>query len=184
MTHNSQLDALFAKVVIKYYNMSISENIQRLRQERGIPQAKVAELIGMERTNYFRLEKRGNKLTIEQLEKIAGALGVSVIELITGEQQKSDNTEEIVRLQKRVQELEDDKEILQTNSRLKDNIAKSNMRNISLAVSAWKEIYEVIISVKPDETLVFDPYKLASLGTWLEVISSMLEDMESSYNKK
>lgn len=106
MTHNSYLGALFVKVVIKYYNMSISENIQRIRQERGIPQAKVAELIGMERTNYFRLEKRGNKLTIEQLEKIGQALGVTVIELLRGEPEKAVDAEEVKKLKVRIEQLE------------------------------------------------------------------------------
>lgn len=95
--------------------MGISENIKRLREEKGISQSKFAELIGMERTNYFRLEKRGNKLTIEQLEKIAGALGVSVIELLTGEEQKVQDSEEVERLKEKIKELESDKAYLQSS---------------------------------------------------------------------
>ena len=131
MTNYSQLDALFAKVVIKYYNMSISENIQRIRQEKGIPQAKVAELIGMERTNYFRLEKRGNKLTIEQLEKIAGALGVSVVELLTGEVQKVEDSERVKVLEKEVERLEESlKEVryLNRNLELLNDIFKTPLK--------------------------------------------------------
>ena len=36
----------------------------------------------MVQSNYARLEKRGNKLTLEQIEKIAEALGASVNELL------------------------------------------------------------------------------------------------------
>lgn len=92
--------------------MGISENIKRIREEKGISQSKFAELIGMERTNYFRLEKRGNKLTIEQLEKIADALGVTVIELLTGEAQKAQDSEREKELEAEVKELRKDKKTL------------------------------------------------------------------------
>jgi transcriptional regulator with XRE-family HTH domain len=69
--------------------MDISQNIKAIRDRKGLSQASVADLLQMERTNYHRLEKRGNKMTIEQLQSIADALGVPIVELL-GEKEKVD----------------------------------------------------------------------------------------------
>ncbi|GAA4834940.1 helix-turn-helix transcriptional regulator [Algivirga pacifica] len=61
--------------------MTVSEVIQTIRQEKRMTQTEVAHKIGMERPNYARLEKRGNKLTVLQVEQIANALGVGVMEV-------------------------------------------------------------------------------------------------------
>lgn len=66
--------------------MNVTDNIKAIREAKKISQAYVASALNMERANYYRLEHRGNKLTIEQLSAIAGALGVSVVELFTGEE--------------------------------------------------------------------------------------------------
>lgn len=87
--------------------MEVSENIKRIREAKGLKQADIAKAIGMERTNYHRIEKRGSKLTIEQLEAIAGALGVSVLELLTGEPQTVQSDERVKELEKRVEELDE-----------------------------------------------------------------------------
>lgn len=95
--------------------MDISKNIKAVREERKISQSEIARRLGVEPTNYPRMEKRGNKLTIEQLEKIAKALGVTAIELMTGEAQKEKDDERIIELERRIKELEDrikDKESL------------------------------------------------------------------------
>lgn len=62
--------------------MDISKSIRAIREERRLTQQDVADILEMERSNYARLEARGNKLTLEQLEKIGEALGVSVFELL------------------------------------------------------------------------------------------------------
>ncbi len=61
--------------------MDISKNIFSIRESKGIKQYEVAEKLGIEPPNYSRLEKRGDKLTIEQLKKIAEALEVSIYDL-------------------------------------------------------------------------------------------------------
>lgn len=91
--------------------MNIAFNIQSIRKERGLTQNEVAERIGIDGSNYARQEKRGNKLTVEQLEKIATALEVSVIELLTGEVERVEPSE-------REEELENENEDLK--ERLKD----------------------------------------------------------------
>lgn len=84
--------------------MNISKNISSIREAKGIKQYQVAEILGIEPPNYSRLEKRGDKLTIEQLEKISVALGVSVKELLFGEKEESKEDTQV--LKSRIAELE------------------------------------------------------------------------------
>ncbi|GAB4018832.1 helix-turn-helix domain-containing protein [Spirosoma koreense] len=60
----------------------VSFRIKLIRLEKGISQTEVADTIGMERSNYNRMENRGEKLSFELIEKIAKALGVSLAELL------------------------------------------------------------------------------------------------------
>jgi transcriptional regulator with XRE-family HTH domain len=62
--------------------MSLSDKIISIRMAKNISQSAIAKSMGIEPSNYPRLEKRGSKLTLEQVEKIAEALGVSVLELL------------------------------------------------------------------------------------------------------
>ena len=87
--------------------MDISKNIKTIRESKGLKQSDIAKVLEMERTNYHRLESRGEKLTIEQLQSIAGALGVSVGELLGGEAKVETSSEDFESLKKRVLELED-----------------------------------------------------------------------------
>ena len=87
--------------------MDISKNIKTIRETKGLKQSDIAKILEMERTNYHRLESRGEKLTIEQLQSIAGALGVSVGELLGIEAKVETNSEELESLRQRVFELED-----------------------------------------------------------------------------
>jgi transcriptional regulator with XRE-family HTH domain len=78
--------------------MDISKNIKAIREERKISQSEIARRLGVEPTNYPRMEKRGDKLTVEQLGRIAGALGVSVVELLTGEPKSGQDSERVKEL--------------------------------------------------------------------------------------
>ncbi|RCR67450.1 helix-turn-helix domain-containing protein [Larkinella punicea] len=62
--------------------MDVTKNIKAMREKKGLRQADLAEKLGMERSNYSRLEKRGNDLSIRQIEEIANAMGVSFFELL------------------------------------------------------------------------------------------------------
>jgi transcriptional regulator with XRE-family HTH domain len=106
--------------------MDISNKIEQIRKAKRIKQIEISNALEMNNSYYARLEKRGNKLTIEQVEKIAGALGVSVAELlgldISAKVEQVNNASEkdrdIEDLKKRVLELEDrvkDKEGLRLN---------------------------------------------------------------------
>lgn len=66
--------------------MNLSDQIIKVRESKGITQAEAARLLDMVQSNYARLEKRGSKLTLEQVENIAEALGASVNDLLGIEQ--------------------------------------------------------------------------------------------------
>ena len=101
--------------------MDVSSNIKSIRESKNIKQIDVAKALDLDPSYYYRLEKeRGSKLTLGQLEKIAGALGVSVIELLTGETTKIGDSEREKELEKRVGELED---------RIKDKEALINLKD-------------------------------------------------------
>ncbi|MEZ4904330.1 MAG: helix-turn-helix transcriptional regulator [Spirosomataceae bacterium] len=87
--------------------MNISKRISDLRNRKQLKQSDFAEILGLSQSSYSRIENKADKLTIEQLEKIAGALGVSVVELLTGDTQKQVDSKDIESLRKRVKELEE-----------------------------------------------------------------------------
>jgi transcriptional regulator with XRE-family HTH domain len=92
--------------------MNISDNIKRIREEKRLSQAEISRRLNLDPSAYFRLEKRGNKLTLDQIEDIAKALEVHPIELLG--LMNSSNGEAIdikksseLNLEKRIAELED-----------------------------------------------------------------------------
>ena len=52
------------------------ENLKRLRTERGISQEAFAELCGMHRTYISAVERQRRSISLENVQKIADALGV------------------------------------------------------------------------------------------------------------
>jgi transcriptional regulator with XRE-family HTH domain len=58
--------------------MNVSDNIRAIRKEKGLTQTEVAKRYGTSPEFYHRLEKKDKSLTIEQLERIATALDVSI----------------------------------------------------------------------------------------------------------
>lgn len=87
--------------------MDISENIRKAREGLRITQSELARKLNIEPTNYPRVEKRGNGITIEQLQKIADALGVGIGDLMGLGAGSMDKSPREVELEKRVLELED-----------------------------------------------------------------------------
>ncbi|PMD93553.1 hypothetical protein BWI97_18345 [Siphonobacter sp. BAB-5405] len=63
--------------------MELTNRIKLARGEKRLTQADMAEKLGITPSFYHKMESRGHKLSIEQVEKIAGALGMSYIELLT-----------------------------------------------------------------------------------------------------
>ncbi|WP_411705402.1 helix-turn-helix domain-containing protein [Edaphovirga cremea] len=61
----------------------ISVNLKRLRKERNLSQEKLAELAEFHRTYISQLERCVTNISIDGIEKLATALEVDVIELIS-----------------------------------------------------------------------------------------------------
>lgn len=60
------------------------QRIKRLRNELGISQEKFALLIDMDRTYYASIESGKRNVSINNIEKIAKGLGVTLEELFKG----------------------------------------------------------------------------------------------------
>jgi len=99
--------------------MNVSLNIKKLREAKRLTQNDIAERLGVDGSNYAKQEKRGNKLSIEQLEKISIALGADLQELIFGENNNS--SKQVLQVQAKLKELEKRNEDLESDyNRLKD----------------------------------------------------------------
>lgn len=61
------------------YNMNtVGSKIRKLREEKGIKQEYMAHELEISQSNYGRLEKDDNRLTVPKLQKIAETLNVSI----------------------------------------------------------------------------------------------------------
>lgn len=60
----------------------VTKAIIELREEKKLTQEDIANILGQDRSSYSRLEKRGKKLSLEQIESIAEALKVDVTEIL------------------------------------------------------------------------------------------------------
>jgi transcriptional regulator with XRE-family HTH domain len=61
----------------------VAENIRRIRQRKRLTQARLARLAGVDRTYINNIERTKANPTIDVVEKIAGALNVSIIDLLS-----------------------------------------------------------------------------------------------------
>ncbi len=94
--------------------MDVAETIKAIRVAKGIKQADLAKALGIEPNNYPKFEKRGNRLTVDNLSALSTALGVTVLDILTWGEEKSELSksdavlaQENEQLKKRVAELED-----------------------------------------------------------------------------
>ncbi len=85
--------------------MTTLQTIRRLREQKGYSQEYMALCLGMSQNNYSKLELGKNKLTVEQLERIASVLEIGPKEL---HDHKDENhfRNELERLQQKVDNLE------------------------------------------------------------------------------
>jgi transcriptional regulator with XRE-family HTH domain len=66
---------------------TLSENIKRLRQERGLAQERLGLEAGVDRTLISKIERQRGNPTLEVLVKIAACLQVPVTDLLQPRQQ-------------------------------------------------------------------------------------------------
>lgn len=64
-------------------NAIVAHNLRRLRRERDLSQERFAELVKLHRTYVGAIERGERNLTLNTLEQIARALGVSCAALLT-----------------------------------------------------------------------------------------------------
>ena len=64
--------------------ITLAANIRRLREELGLSQEKLADAAGLHRTYIGSVERGERNLSIDNIERIATALGVSVVDLVQG----------------------------------------------------------------------------------------------------
>jgi transcriptional regulator with XRE-family HTH domain len=62
--------------------MNIGLNIKRLREDRGIRQAEIADLIGMHRSNYSKIENGQREISLAAVDKIAKFFNITIDELV------------------------------------------------------------------------------------------------------
>lgn len=62
--------------------MHIGQNVKRLREDRGIKQNEIADLIGMHRSNYSKIENGQREISIVAIDKIANYFNISIDELV------------------------------------------------------------------------------------------------------
>ncbi len=87
--------------------MTTLETIRRLREQKGYSQDYMALRLGMSQNNYSKLELGKNKLTVEQLERIAAVVEISPKEF---HDYKDENhlRNEVERLQQKVGNIENE----------------------------------------------------------------------------
>jgi len=69
---------------VLFSKVEVGQRIRALRDERGLSQAELAELLGVHQTNISTMERGMRALTIHQVMKLSKALRVSIDEILTG----------------------------------------------------------------------------------------------------
>jgi len=67
----------------KDYLKKVGERIKKIRIEKNITQTELGYLCDIERPNIARIESGGNNLTVLTLRKIAKALEIDVVEILS-----------------------------------------------------------------------------------------------------
>jgi transcriptional regulator with XRE-family HTH domain len=60
----------------------IGKNIKKIREEKGLKQQNIADLISMHRSNYSRVETGDRDLSIEAINKIAKYFNITIDQLV------------------------------------------------------------------------------------------------------
>lgn len=148
--------------------MDVSKEIVKVREAKRIKQSEVAEKLNMERPNYSRIEKRGLKMSLEQLIQIADVLEVPFMDLLKDSDNPIINPEfseikkENKELKGKIADLEDDKkllkkELLQIQSQFEEVYLKNAFSTILPFI--FKEFLEILRTNNSKEYST-DLYKL------------------------
>ena len=105
-------------IVNNISEMDLYHNIKAARDEKGLSQAEMARRLELDPSAYHRLEHRGNKLSVEQVNGIANAIGISLIELLIGGQEVRSESNDSKQQASLIESL--NKKVLELEDRLKD----------------------------------------------------------------
>lgn len=114
--------------------MNLSERIKKEREKRGIKQVDMANALDLERSNYTRLENRGNKMTLDQIQAIADVIGISMKELMGIEDVLVETKTEVEEVNNDNQSVEINKRIIELENIIKDKeliISFQEKKNVS-----------------------------------------------------
>ena len=129
----------------------------------------MANTLNLERSNYTRLENRGTKLTLDQINSIADAIGVSSAELLGFDVTKTNNDEvkenekdkEITELRKRVSELEKMNTLFEGNAYVIESISRRLINSV-IEISYESAMYFDSEDVSISETDKSNNYRVAN----------------------
>lgn len=62
--------------------MNTGQNIKRIREEKGMTQQQVAELINMHRSNYSKIESGQREISVDALNKVARYFGMTIDQIV------------------------------------------------------------------------------------------------------
>ena len=62
--------------------MNVGDNIKKLRKEKGLQQKQVAIELGIDQSNYNKIENDKRELSVDVLNKLSGLFGVTVDEYL------------------------------------------------------------------------------------------------------
>jgi len=65
--------------------MDVGGNIKKIRKEKGLQQKKVAIELGIDQSNYNKMENNKREPSLEILNKLAGLFGVSVDQILNSD---------------------------------------------------------------------------------------------------
>ncbi|OIQ71289.1 HTH-type transcriptional regulator Xre [mine drainage metagenome] len=65
--------------------MNIGDNIKRIREEKGLTQQQIADLVSMHRSNYSKVESGQRELSVSALNKVARYFNITLDELVNME---------------------------------------------------------------------------------------------------
>ncbi|RZK17798.1 MAG: XRE family transcriptional regulator [Pedobacter sp.] len=104
---------------------SVGNNIKKCRVALGLSQADVAKLLKISTPAFCKIETGQTDLNISRLLQIAKEFEVSMIQLITGEKESSNSSEDLINLKEQL--LEKDEEINKLRKKVIDLYDKLGM---------------------------------------------------------
>lgn len=175
--------------------MDITGRIGEIRRQKGITQKAIADQMGMDQGNYSKLEKRGEKMTVEQLLSIADALGVPLGEILGIEAKEGAGQQDRAKdLEKEVKALNDrliDKEY-RANDLERERILIEQLLFQSLSAGAGHSVklpdYESFIVANPWivallSGLSFNSIKISD-STWKKYWQKAINNFVKNYFKR